>query len=254
MLAKKSFVQWVRNPAAFGCVLTASFSGLLALQALAAFAGQTGQTVNPVTPEKSDRTEPAQWVPFAATMFQETITDIPGRLPDKVVIAGPYLRNEQGSTYQRLRLASKTHLPVLTPDIGTLFDRARDLTYIIDYSKRTVEVRHKTSEAESFQRKAPIAREEFQAIHSSDQFLGKHSFEGYECEGYKIRSAKRKNQFNAEVWYAPALNFFPLRAQYRLPHGGQVNVYVGEIQVGRGVGPEYFQIPENFRIIHKEKD
>lgn len=250
MLAKRSFAHLVT----FGCVLTASFSGLLALQTPAASAGQTGQTVNPVTPERSDSSQPAEWVPFVATMFQETIPNTPGLLGDKLVMAGRFLRNEQGSTYQRLRLASKTRFPVLTPDIGTVFDRPTNLTYIIDYSKRTVEVRHKTNDAESFGTKAPITREEFRAFHSSDQFLGEHSIEGFQCEGYKIRNAKRKNQFDAEVWYAPALNFLALRAQYRLSNGGQVNVYVGEIQIGRRVGPEYFQIPDNFRIVDKEKD
>lgn len=249
MLAKRSFAHLVT----FGCLVAASVAGLLALQTPAASAGQTGQTVNPVTPERSDSSQPAEWVPFVATMFQETIPNTPGLLGDKLVMAGRFLRNEQGSTYQRLRLASKTRFPVLAPDIGTVFDRPTNLTYIIDYSKRTVEVRHKTNDAESFGTKAPITREEFRAFHSSDQFLGEDSIEGFQCEGYKIRNAKRKNQFDAEVWYAPALNFFGLRAQYRLSNGGQVNVYVGEIQIGRRVGPEYFQIPENFRIIDKEK-
>jgi hypothetical protein len=52
-----------------------------------------------------------------------------------------------------------------------------------------------------------------------------------------------------EVWYAPALNFEPVRSEHSFPGGLKTSTVIQDIQVGKEPDPQLFRIPEDFQFL-----
>ena len=94
-----------------------------------------------------------------------------------------------------------------------------------------------------------MSREDFNKLRRQDKFLGKKVVSGIECEGYKLHDPQREGKFLGEVWYAPALNFEPVKSEYSLPGGLKTSTVIEDIQVGKEPDPQLFRIPEDFQFL-----
>jgi hypothetical protein len=211
---------------------TAAVIAVLAFCAIEAFAQQAA---------------PA-WIPFSAKMTEHYLY-VSGADTARVELAGYYVRDSHGRSYNRMRIAHYTsRFPLLgSTDYGRLHDRPSHLMYSIDFVKKTV---RKEKSYPSTWGTEPQSRQEFDKARAGETFLGKQVISGIECEGYQAPAPHFKKQFN-ETWYAPSLNFFVVRSRYIGSSGQkqQVETLLEDIHVGLVPDPILFSLPTGFREV-----
>jgi hypothetical protein len=53
-----------------------------------------------------------------------------------------------------------------------------------------------------------------------------------------------------EIWFAPALNFLPVKIQYVMPSGDDVTETLKNLKAGIDPDSALFRIPPDFKIVH----
>lgn len=178
------------------------------------------------------------WVPFVAKRI------------DRVrVVAGTgeassyYARDSHGSLYMRVN--RETHSGLIRADRGAfLYDRPHQTTYYIDFKHKVVRVRPVPANLGPEYQPEPLSRQAFDDSHSGDTLLGRLVISGVECEGYRLSKVHSKVRSFNEVWYAPSLNFMPVRLEAR--HRSRL---VQDIQVGVEPDPSLFRLPTGFKLL-----
>jgi hypothetical protein len=190
----------------------------------------------------------AEWVPFVAKSVQKTeIEEVGG--PYAVTASGVFLRDKHGSWYRRTTVAS-SRLPIRgATDTAFLFDRVNHKYYLLDFTRKAIKGLQVSGSEQVWFRLSPISPQEFGQDRSKDKFLGKKISSGVECEGFAIHDPRHKGKYLAEVWYAPSLNYLAVEARSRAPSGHEVTTQVEEIQVGKEPDPQYFRLPDGFKIM-----
>jgi len=196
------------------------------------------------SPLLAQQTVVPRWVPFSARQVQLIGGQAGGGIVDAEV-SGVFVRDGHGSIYRRMTPRSRMRLPLHGDDIAELFDRPNNISYWINYTKKTVKVQKGRPGVEP-QAGALLTREAFDQFHAGQESLGQRTIESYECEGYRVPDPSWKKHF-AELWYAPALNFLPLLAKMQLRNGQQVTVQVTEMHAGKEPDPGYFTVPPDFK-------
>jgi len=196
------------------------------------------------SPLLAQQTVVPRWVPFSARQVQLIRGQAGGAIIDAEV-SGVFVRDGHGSIYRRMTPRSRSRLPLHGDDIAEFFDRPNNLSYWINYTKKTVKVQKGRPGVEP-QAGELLTREAFDQFHAGQESLGQRTIEGYECEGYLVPDPSWKKHF-AEGWYAPALNFLPLLAKMQLRNGQQVTVLVTEMHAGKEPDPGYFRAPPDFK-------
>jgi hypothetical protein len=162
--------------------------------------------------------------------------------PYTTVIAGIYVRDKEGSWYRR-GTARSSRLPIIgATNTALLCDRVNHKAYLLDFARKTIKPLQVSDSDE------PLSPRTFQFQRSLDKFLGKQIVSGVECEGYAIHDPRHKGKYLSEVWYAPSLNYLAIETKSR-PQGDQrVTTRVEEIQVGKEPDPQYFRLPDGFKM------
>jgi hypothetical protein len=198
---------------------------------------------------QAEKPNTAEWVPFVAKWVQTNETE--GWRRNTVVISGIYVRDKQGSWYRR-STARVTHgdLPLAGAlDTAYLYQRVDNKLYLIDYTRKTIRASQVKDTHQAVLGGNPMSQQTFEQYRSQDRFLGKQTISGVECEGYAIRDPRHKGKYVAEVWYAPSLNYLAVETKSR-PQGDQwAATRVEEIQVGKEPDPQYFRLPDGFKMI-----
>jgi hypothetical protein len=185
--------------------------------------------------------ESPAWVPFVANQVEE---DRGGAAEKRVKTQGISARDKNGSTCT-LWLSSDR----ATALVAHIYDRPHHITYVVDFRRKTIMRQDEGLTDKPTPDDKPMAREDFNKRHSQDKFLGKKVVSGVECEGYKLHDPQREGKFLSEVWYAPALNFEPIKSEYFFPNGQRTIMVTDDIQVGKEPDPQLFRIPEDFQFL-----
>jgi hypothetical protein len=196
------------------------------------------------SPLLAQQTAVPRWVPFSARQVQHIRGQAGGAIIDAEV-SGVFVRDGHGSIYRRMTPRSHSPLLLYGDDIAELFDRPNNVSYWINYTKKTVKVQNGRPGVQPHAGELLI-RETFDQFHAGQESLGQRTIEGYECEGYRVPDPSWKKHF-AEVWYAPALNFLALLAKTQLRSGHEVTVQVTEMHAGKEPDPGYFRVPPDFK-------
>jgi hypothetical protein len=128
-------------------------------------------------------------------------------------------------------------------DTAFLCDRVNHKAYFLDFTRKTIKPTQVSGRDE------PLSPRNFELQRSPDKFLGKQVISGVECLGYAIRDSRHKGKYVSEVWYAPSLNYLVVESKSRNLVGQKVVTRVEEIQVGEEPDPQYFRLPEGFKMI-----
>ncbi len=189
---------------------------------------------------------PNPWIPFTARMVERYYITSMGEPPTKLEFSGYFARDSRGSTYLRRSFKKSTsHLPMVGPkDTVILSDRPNRLAYFIDLDQKTVRKEH---EATSNWEADPLSRGRFAKARAGEESLGKQVISGVECEGYRAPVPKFKKHFT-ETWYAPSLNFLPVKMSGYTLDKDTVESVLENIQVGPP-DPSLFRPPQGFREV-----
>jgi hypothetical protein len=191
----------------------------------------------------------AEWVPFVAKRVQTNETE--GWRRDTVVISGIYVRDKQGSWYRR-STARVTHgdLPLAGAlDTAYLYQRVDNKFYLIDYTRKTIRASQVKDTDQARLGGNPMSQRTFEQYRSQDRFLGERTISGVECEGYAIHDPRHRGKYVAEVWFAPSLNYLAVETKSRYQGDQWATTHVEEIQVGKEPDPQYFRLPDGFKMI-----
>jgi hypothetical protein len=190
----------------------------------------------------------AEWVPFVAKLVEKTeIEEVGG--PYTVTTSGVFLRDKHGSWYRRTTAASR-RLPIRgATDTAFLFDRVNHKYYFIDFTRKAIKAMRVSASEQFWFGLSPTSPQEFGQHRSQDKFLGKKIISGMECEGYRIHDPRHKGKYLAEVWYAPSLNYLAIEAKSRIYGSQKVTTRVEEIQIGKEPDPQYFRLPDGFKMM-----
>lgn len=185
------------------------------------------------------------WVPFVAQRISKTYRVTP---KGKVLIketSQVWLRSSNGSLYQR-NMPVFGGGPAMEAETATLFDATTGTTYMINYKGQTARSMKKGQPPE------PPTPASFHARMPKNQFIGRKTIDGIECEGWRMNwgaSVVHPGGGNAgETWVAPSLNFVPLEAVIN-DNGLEVDLQVTAIQPGREPDPSLLQIPAGFSVL-----
>jgi hypothetical protein len=187
------------------------------------------------------------WVPFVAKWVQKIDQQAVG-VPSTTVISGIFVRNKEGSWFKRATI--KSRLPVLGgADTASLLDWVNHKSYFINFTNKTIKPLQLKIDAEPQSGENSTSAQAFKQRHSQDKFLGKRTISGVECEGYALHDSRHKGKFVSEAWYAPSLNYMEVESRGRDQMGEMVTTQIEEIQVGKEPDPQYFRLPEGFKLV-----
>jgi len=185
--------------------------------------------------------ESPAWVPFVANQVED---DRGGLAEKRVKIHGISARDKNGSTCTIWLSSDRA-----TALVANIYDRPHHVTYVVDFRKKMIMRQDEGLTDKLVPDDKPMTREDFNKRHSQDKFLGKKVVSGVECEGYKLHDPQREGKFLGEVWYAPGLNFEPVRSEHSFPDGQKTSTVIQDIQVGKEPDPQLFSIPEDFQFL-----
>jgi hypothetical protein len=190
----------------------------------------------------------AQWVPFVAKWVQKyELQALRG--PYTTVLSGVYVRDKEGSWFRR-RTVKSSRLPIIGyTDTAFLYDRANQKLYLLDFARKTIKPLQVNAKDQPESGGSPMSPQTFEQNRSQDKFLGKRIISGVECEGYAIHDPRRKGKYVSEVWFAPSLNYLAIETKRRVQGDQEVTARVEEIQIGKEPDPQYFRLPEGFKMI-----
>ena len=186
----------------------------------------------------------AEWVPFVAKSVQTYEFEGLQR-PYTASTSGIYVRDKRGSWFRRATVGSMHGgLPISGyTDTAFLCDRVNHKAYFLDFSRKTIKPRQVSD------RDQPLSPRDFDFQRSLDKPLGRRTISGVECVGYAIHDSRHKDTYVNEAWYAPSLNYLVVESKSRNLVGQNVVTRVEEIQVGKEPDPQYFRLPDGFKMI-----
>jgi hypothetical protein len=187
------------------------------------------------------------WVPFIARYTQTSTANAFGG-PYRIRTSGIFVRDSHGSWYRRQAMnPHDSPLPVVgQTNFAMLHDAIQQKDYVLDYQRKTVKrLDTKTSGSSDNQ---PPSIGEFEKLRADDTLVGKETVSGLECVIYGIHDPKHKGKFVAQNWYAPSLNFLLIKTQARV-NGEDVGFLIDQIQAGKEPERQYFELPQDFKII-----
>lgn len=195
---------------------------------------------------------PRTWVPFTATMQMDNdlkdvhIGPATGRETLKI---GKYARDGHGNTYQEQKSVNyNTRLREIgPPNKVVIHDRKNQVIYYIYPSKGTFrKERPKSGDLGT----TPPTRDDFNRAHRDQVYVGKRKISGIDCEGFRTPAPFSPRNFN-ETWYAPSLNFMPIKASVYVDEHQRSETTLRNIKVGAEPDENLFRLPEGFREVKR---
>ena len=192
---------------------------------------------------------PSSWIPFTASVAEQSILDFPATGHRKIERTGFYARDGHGNSYQEFEwVRTSTSPPVSGPTVDvTLHDRPNQILYLIDPARKSV--RKTRPDAGDLTIKPPT-REEFDQAHKGEKFVGKKVISGIECEGFQTPARFSRKYIN-ETWYTPSLNFTVIKATVYVSQYQRSEVLFKDIRIGTEPDPNLFRLPEGFKEVQK---
>lgn len=195
----------------------------------------------PQTPDSPPA--PVRWVPFRAKQIEVTLMKTPFR--EEVVplrCKGIYAQSSTGDTYSSLDC----------PKTATIINRQKHIRWELDLAHNEARSYDLDAGGQSTASGQSITPEAFSQGHSADKPLGRKVISRIDCEGYLVQAVilegkPHTEKVNAEVWFAPALNFARLK-QHFVFDGNDTTITLNHIELGKEPDPSLFQIPAKFKI------
>lgn len=196
---------------------------------------------------------PDLWVPLTARMLETESVLIRGPEPNAghvegIQVEGVYARNTSGTSYTHWTRPLSPAWSI--PDVAVIIDRSSLLKWEIDYRLKNVRSSRLTLKGHPDRLPLPMTWKIFLKSHAQDASLGRKTISDIECVGYRIRTSDSdQKMYQAEVWFAPSLNFLALKYRDFYPSGRNVTVVFDDIKIGNP-DPKLFLIPKDFSKVY----